>query len=216
MAATSPHMIETLAKQAAKGDTDALGELFDHYADNVVRFLVVRVHNHELALDLASATWEKVARSISTYEYRARTGGFPAWLFTIARRTASEHARWRGRRPECLDGEMLAYDRADGSETPAAALERKLESHQIAAEIDMLPMAQRKCVMLRFFVGLSVTETAEVLGKTPGAVKQLQFRGLSVLRERLGGIGLDRHHAPSVVASLTDSTALDSRMETHP
>lgn len=201
--------IETLARKAAAGDADAFGSLFDHYADSVVRYLVVRTHNRDAAQDMASATWERVARSISNYEYRPQTGGFPAWLFTITRHTYAETLRWYSRRPGVyLSGEMLAFDQADGADTPAEALDRKVQSHQIAAEIESLPPAQRKCILHRFFEGLTIQETAAVMGKTVGAVKQLQFRGLTTLRDRLNGIGFGSSVAATdVIADLGDTTS---------
>lgn len=179
-----PSLVEEHALAASLGDLDALAELYEHFADPLLRFLAMRTQNNvTLAEDIAGSTWEKVARSIRNYQTRGN--GFEAWLFTIARRCLAEHFRWAGRRREKLHGEMLAYDQPDGSENPGELLERKFASHAIAAEVHALPAAQRKCVTLRFFVGLSLAETATVMGKSPNAIKQLQHRGLGLLRRRL-------------------------------
>jgi RNA polymerase sigma-70 factor (ECF subfamily) len=41
-----------------------------------------------------------------------------------------------------------------------------------------LPTEQRDCLVMRFLQGMSISETAKVLGRSDGAVKQLQLRGV--------------------------------------
>jgi len=48
-----------------------------------------------------------------------------------------------------------------------------------------LPDDQRECLLLRFFAGLSISETAAAMDRTDGAVKQLQFRATNRLRRLL-------------------------------
>ncbi len=61
----------------------------------------------------------------------------------------------------------------------------------IARALDKVPDGQREVIMLRYILSLSVAETAAVVGRTEGAVKQLQLRGLATLKTILGRDGLE-------------------------
>ena len=181
--------VEGTAIAASLGDPDAFTALVRHFHTPLTRYMRVLTQNNlALADDLVGSTWERVARAIR--DYRTKGAGFEAWLFTIARRCLAAHFRWVGRHPEKLDGEMLAYDRADESADPDLQLVRKFQSQQIAAAVNELPAAQRKCVILRFVVGLSLAETAARLGKNVNTVKQLQLRALRALRRQIGDLAL--------------------------
>lgn len=176
---------EDHAQAAATGDTEALGYLYERFADKLVRYLATRTsQNTHLAEDVAAATWVQVANAIDTY--RRRGNGFEAWLFTIARNELNGHYRAAGKSREELTGEMLVHDSPDASETPAMAVERRFTAERVAAEVQALGSDQRECVTLRFFVQLSLEETAAVMGKKPNAIKQLQHRALQKLARRLG------------------------------
>jgi RNA polymerase sigma-70 factor (ECF subfamily) len=179
--------VEGLALAASLGDPDALTALVRHFHVPLTRYLRVLTQNNlSLADDLAGATWEKVAGAIR--DYRMKGAGFEAWLFTIARRCLAAHFRWVGRHPERLDGEMIAADVPDWSADPDAILANKIESHQIAAAVNELPRSQRRCVILRFVVGLSLAETAATLDKNVNTVKQLQYRALRALKKLIGDL----------------------------
>jgi RNA polymerase sigma-70 factor (ECF subfamily) len=51
--------------------------------------------------------------------------------------------------------------------------------------VEQLPADQRRVIAMRFAEEKSIREIAEELGRTEGAVKQLQFRGLQNLREQI-------------------------------
>lgn len=194
---------EEHAASAALGDSDALACLYERFADPLLRYLVLRTHKDlELAEDIAGNTWEKVARKIR--DYRPKGNGFEAWLFSIARNALREHFRWAGRRPERLMGEMLDHDMPDGSESQEDLLERKFESDRIASEVQALPRQQRRCIILRFFVGLTVNETAAVMNRSPNAVKQMQHRATRLLRERLGDHPMFHQTTTADVVATTD------------
>lgn len=198
--------VEALAHAAAKGEERAFEQLYETYYDPLLRYVALRTENNlTVAEDIAASTWEKVARSIHAFE--SRGAGFPAWLFTIARRSVQEHYRTLIRRPERLDGEMLSWDRVDVAEGPDVLLERKVRDQQVAAAVRSLSAAQRRCVTLRFFVNLSLADTAEVMGKNANTIKQLQHRALGTLRKRLGEQPVDGYHADTHVdASEYDAT----------
>lgn len=95
---------------------------------------------------------------------------------TLVRVSIDESRRaWRRRERSGLDG----FDRAA---LPAAEVE---ESDAILTALAQLPMMQRKVVVLRFWMDLSVDETAHDLGVAPGTVKSHTARAMARLRELL-------------------------------
>jgi RNA polymerase sigma-70 factor (ECF subfamily) len=68
-----------------------------------------------------------------------------------------------------------------------AAVLRTLDSERLMAAIAELGDEQRECIMLRFLHGMSVSETAAIMGKNDGAIKALQHRAVRKLAELVGG-----------------------------
>jgi RNA polymerase sigma factor (sigma-70 family) len=85
--------------------------------------------------------------------------------------------RWRRGSREQSDA--LASDPASGEPSPEEIEIRA----QLFRLVQQLPIEQRKVVQMRFAEEKSIREIAQALGRTEGAVKQLQFRGIQTLRE---------------------------------
>lgn len=182
---------EELAVNASMGDVDALADLYERFADRVVRYVASRTRTQvATAEDIAADTWVNVMKSMPRYESSA--SGFEAWLFTIARNTSAKHFKRTKGTTLALTSDMLDFDRTNaGVETPAEAVERRHAAERVVAEVHALPRAQRECVHLRFVVQLDLAETARVMGKNVNTIKQLQYRALRSLARRLGGdVGL--------------------------
>ena len=110
---------------------------------------------------------------------------FRSWVFTIAHHRLVDHRR-RFRRTEPLD--EVNEERSAGTcpSTEATALARIHEA-ELRATLDVLPEAQRRVLLLRTVGDLSLEQTAEVVGRSVGAVKLLQHRAVRTLREHLTG-----------------------------
>lgn len=175
---------------ATLGDKDALAWLYEQYADKVRRFIETRTAgNRELADDLAQDTWVKVARSIMQYDTtKASKVGFEGWLFTIARNEINTHFTRRSRRKETLTAEMLDHDTSDSSVSPEESAENSANATRMAAELAALPESQRLCLIHRFHSGLSLAETAALMGKNVNAIKALQTRAMKALAKRVGDL----------------------------
>ena len=73
----------------------------------------------------------------------------------------------------------------EGADGPEAAALASLTNEALLAALAELPTEQRECLVMRFLQGLSIAETADVLGRSTGAVKQLQLRGVRNLARSL-------------------------------
>jgi RNA polymerase sigma-70 factor (ECF subfamily) len=103
-------------------------------------------------------------------------------VFTIAHRRLIDERRDRGKRPIELRGD---FDPLVADEDPATEVIDRLTDEEIIGLLDTVTPEQRDVLLLRLLAGLTIDEIATVLGKTKGAVKALQRRGLLALQEIL-------------------------------
>jgi RNA polymerase sigma-70 factor, ECF subfamily len=163
-----------LVELARGGDSEAFGLLYDHYQASVYRFLFYRTRSTTLAEDLTSETFFRALRSMTNFRWQGKD--FGAWLMTIARNLATDHFKAGRTRLELATEDMGAHD--DTTEGPESAVLAGLTNELLLTALKGLPDEQRDCLIMRFLQGMSIAETAAVLGRSDGAVKQLQLRGV--------------------------------------
>ena len=167
--------------RAKAGDGEAFGQLYDRYLPGVHRYIGWRVGSTELAQDLTSETFLRALRGISTFTWQGRD--FRAWLFTIARNLMADHFKSSRYRLEIPTADMLDADRA--TDGPEGDVIDSVTNAALIAVVKQLKPEQLECVVLRFFHGLSVAETALAMGKKDDAIKSLQYRALRSLAKQL-------------------------------
>ena len=159
----------------------AFAELYGELADRVTRYMVVRVGTTQVAEDLSAQTFLKVLEAMR----RGKVGrNVQAWVFGIARHVVADHYRRRRRRTVPLEA---VQDIAAAGPTLAEITDRQLKLERVATALEALAPDRAEAVALRIFGGLSTVEAAEILGKSPQAVKMLVYRAVQDLQERLGG-----------------------------
>ena len=163
-----------LVELARNGDSEAFGQLYDHYHASVYRFLYYRLGSVQLAEDLTGETFFRALRSMSSFRWQGKD--FGAWLMTIARNLTTDHFKAGRTRLETTTEDMSTLDTT--TEGPESAVLASLTNEALLEALSELPTEQRECLVMRFLQGLSIAETAEVLGRSSGAVKQLQLRGV--------------------------------------
>jgi RNA polymerase sigma-70 factor (ECF subfamily) len=163
-----------LVELARNGDKDAFGQLYDHYQPSVYRFLYYRVGSMTLAEDLTAETFFRALRSMHSFRWQGKD--FGAWLMTIARNLTADHFKAGRTRLEQTTEDMQTLDST--SESPEIEVLASLTNEALLRALGELPTEQRECLIMRFLQGLSIAETAEILGRSSGAVKQLQLRGV--------------------------------------
>jgi RNA polymerase sigma-70 factor (ECF subfamily) len=130
------------------------------------------------AEDLTGEVFLRVLSHISRQK-----GSFVAWLYRVAGNVAVDYARARKIRQETPMDERVAETIIAG-EDPGEAVGRQMD---IRRAITQLTDDQRELITLKFIQGLSNDEISEITGRSQGAIRGLQFRALSTLREFLGG-----------------------------
>ena len=170
-----------LVELARGGDAEAFGMLYDHYQPSVYRFLYYRVGSVALAEDLTSETFVRALRSINSFRWQGKD--FGAWLMTIARNLATDHAKSGRARLEVATEDMSLHDAA--TEGPENAVLAAVTHEAVLHALRTLPDEQQECLVLRVLQSRSIAETAVVMGRSEGAVKQLQLRAVRNLANRL-------------------------------
>ena len=170
-----------LVELARAGDAEAFGQLYDHYQPWVYRFLYYRVGSVAVAEDLTSQTFLRALRNMGSFRWQGKD--FGAWLTTIARNLATDHAKSGRSRLEVVTEDMSLHD--SSVEGPEGAVLGALTHEALLAALRELPAEQQDCLVLRFLQSRSIAETAAVLGRSEGAVKQLQLRAVRNLAKRL-------------------------------
>src|SRR5579864_7954768 len=162
-------MDERLLIEAAQSDPARFGELYEENFSRFYAFVSRRVHNRQEAQDLTSQVFARALANIRRFEWRGTP--FAAWLYRMAANAIADHYQSKARElplhdPQVTDDELLQVERRA----------------TLARYVERLPAEQRRVVALRFFEGRSIREIAERIGKSEGAVKQLQWRALQKLR----------------------------------
>jgi RNA polymerase sigma-70 factor (ECF subfamily) len=170
-----------LVERAQAGEAEAFGRLYDQYSDTVYRYIYYRVGGRATAEDLTSETFLRALRRIGTFTWQGRD--FGAWLVTIARNLVADHFKSSRFRLEVTTGEMLDANEVERS--PEDSVLEHLSNAALLDAVRRLNPQQQECVTLRFLQGLSVAETARVMGKNEGAIKTLQYRAVRTLARLL-------------------------------
>jgi RNA polymerase sigma-70 factor (ECF subfamily) len=174
--------IKTIAIRASRNDPTAFTYLYRLYFSQVFTFINFRVASREDAEDLANTVFEKALGAID--RYRPKPAQFSTWLYTIAKNCIIDHYRKR-RLPVDDEAEASVLPALDPYCDPETVVLRDERKRTLREALCELTAEQREVMECRFFFELSIQETAEIMGKTEGAVKALQFRGLDSLHRLL-------------------------------
>ncbi len=163
-----PESDERALIEAAQADPARFVDLYDRHFHRVWAYVIRRTGNHAEAEDVTSEVFRRALEHLPRFEWRGTP--FIAWLLRIASNALA--TRWERQARETGDPPE-AFIESD------VALERRAMLFQL---VERLPEVQRVVIELRYVEGHSLSEVAQQLGKSEGAVKQLQHRALEHLR----------------------------------
>src|SRR5271165_3029440 len=170
---------ERLLVEAAQKNPARFAELYEINFERVYGYVARRVGDRDAAEDLTSEVFHKALANLRRFEWRGVP--FAAWLLRIAANAVADRARV---------GKELAVDDPPEVGVDATAdvdLEEVERRERLFRLMDQLPADQRRVITLKFAEEKSICEIAQALGRSEGAVKQLQFRGLENLRAKIKG-----------------------------
>jgi RNA polymerase sigma-70 factor (ECF subfamily) len=197
MAGSEPAQIARLGKmdetderrivEAAQQDRACFADVYERYFELVYGYIARRVRERAATEDLTSEVFRKALANIDRFKW---TGApFGAWLLRIAANLIADRAR-RDAREETnaetsLSEGLLVRDAASTRESQQLQLEDAERRAWVIRLVDQLPEDQRRVIRMRFAEEKSINEIAAELGRSEGAVKQLQFRAFQNLRAKL-------------------------------
>jgi RNA polymerase sigma-70 factor, ECF subfamily len=180
---TDPGTAGDVIRRAQNGDLVALRELYLAHHEQIYRFIWSRVHDPAHAEDLTGEVFLRMVANLSNYQDRSLP--FRAWLYGIARNLVIDDYR-KSRIRQYVPLESVAGDAVEGK-SPEELTEQVLAFTRVKNALSKMAPDQREVIELRFLAGLSLNEVAASVNKTVAAVKSLQHRGLTVLRNNLEG-----------------------------
>jgi RNA polymerase sigma-70 factor (ECF subfamily) len=179
-----------LVEAACRGENSAVEALYRTHFDTIYRYVLLRLGSPSAAEDVTSQVFLGMVRGLGRYRDEGKP--FVAWLYGIAQKQIAFFQRRQSRAPDPVDLDAAAELVANSAGPHATAEQRELRVG-IAQALSKVPEGQREVIMLRYILSLSLAETAAIVGRTEGAVKQLQLRGLATLKAIMGREGADLH-----------------------
>lgn len=164
---------ERLQIEAAQQDTARFAELYENNFERVYAYIARRVGSREEAQDLTADVFHQALANLPRFEWRGLP--FNAWLLGIAANLLSDRWQRSVRRQEVVADDLEQVGTEDD-------IEQRAMLYQL---VETLPEDQRRVIILRFVAQKSLREIAADLGRSDGAIKQLQLRALQNLRERI-------------------------------
>ena len=174
MKSSAPIAPDELLVAAAQRDASHFAALYETHFERVYAFIVRRVRDRDIAEDLTADVFQHALANLSRFEWRGVP--FAGWLFRIASNAIIDRAK--------RSAKERAIPRPD--DPIARSPEDTEDCARLFRLVDRLPTDQRRVILMRFAEEKKIRDIAAALGRSAGAVKQLQLRGLQNLRRLLG------------------------------
>ncbi len=168
-----------LLTQALEYELAALEELYNRYEGKIYSYIYRKTGDQPLAEDLTAQVFLKMLEAIRGG--KTWHTAFASWLYRIAHNLVVDHYRRRSRRPQISldDAPILATE----SDDPVTFAELKVDIDQLRGAMRRLTEEQVQIITLRFLEGYNIRQVSQITGKSEDAVKAMQYRAVSTLRQ---------------------------------
>lgn len=168
-----------LLRRARQFDTDALSQIHDSYYGPIFRYIAFRVGDRDLAEDLTSEVFTRFLSALRQRNPPETT--LRGWLYGVAAHVVADHMRKHYRAPHVELHDAIVSTAAG----PAELAEANLLRDDLKQAMTSLTEEQQHVIALRYAHELPIQEVARAIGKSEGAVKQLQARAIAALARKL-------------------------------
>ncbi len=172
-AAETPSAEALLVERVCAGDEQAFGDFYRQFAPLVHSVILARVA-HEEVQDIGQEVFLSAYKNLHTLRDRNAAG---AWLAMIARNKVSEFYRRAKPAEELTEESGAGFSRIDSPKT---------EANEVLTAIRTLSDTYRETLIMRLVEGMTGPEIAARTGLTPESVRVNLYRGMKLLREKLG------------------------------
>jgi len=172
----SKDALSALVDQAKQNQDSAQSRLISLFYTKIYRYVYYRVNQKEDAEDLTNDVFVRMLESLDK-----QSGSFFAWLYQIASNRIVDYYRKKDVRKDTSEaGDAIEYFESDEK-----SIDRMFIQDELRKGIQQLTGEQQEVIVLRFIEGYQANEVAEMLNKTPTAIRQLQYRALKQLRKMI-------------------------------
>jgi len=178
----NPFTEKILFLRVKNKDHEAYGQFYDLYIDKIYRFIFFKVNSAEDAKDLTSEvflrTWQYIKED-------KKIKNLNAFVYMVARNCVIDFYRSRSRKEENEEFVSESHFNIADKQLIAEQLGEDLEISEVLKALNELKDEYREVIILHYLNELSAKEIAQILEKTPGAVRVLVFRALKALKEAI-------------------------------
>lgn len=170
-----------LIKHVKNGNNGAFAEIYDKYVDQIYKYIYFKVGSREDCEDITEQVFLNAFEKINQFKFNGPP--FIAWLYKIAQNLVVDHYRKKNKVIEFpLEKIVLPTSSKDN---PENIYWGNLTMEGLYQALSNIRDEQREVIILRFIEGLSTAEVAEVMSKSSGAIRALQYRALKSLNKIL-------------------------------
>lgn len=172
--------------KARAGDPEACGWLYERYFDRIYRYTYLKLGDPLDAEDLTEQVFLKMIESVGSFQWQGSS--FASWLYRIAHNLVVDFLRQHSRRPQTPLESVSEVLPSDGDSPDDHAERRDFAGHLVGAMSDLTDL-QAQVIALKFGSDLTNAQVAEILDRTEGAVKALQYSALQKLNKLMATRG---------------------------
>jgi RNA polymerase sigma-70 factor (ECF subfamily) len=177
--------VEALVYSAQEGDQDAFAKLYDHFIDQIYRYVYYRVQVEDVE-DIVENVFLKVWENLK--QYKPQQKSFSAWVFRIAHNLVVDH--YRAAKDKAYEELSVDLPDVDRQHHPIRITQNRFDNETLKKAMAKLKKQYHDIILYKFINDLSNSEIAEILGKSEGSLRILQFRALKALRKELEELGV--------------------------
>lgn len=177
---SEPDDERSCVERARTGDPEAVGWLYEHYFDRIYKYIYLKVGDPTESEDITEQVFLKMIEGVAGFQWQGTS--FASWLYRIAHNQVVDTLRQHNRRPQVPLDPVADLLHSDGDD-PHRLAERSDFRDHLREAMGQLTELQAQVISLKFGGEMSNAEVAEILGRTEGAVKALQYSALQNLQK---------------------------------
>ncbi len=181
---TKNEEVQQIVTRIRSGDHDAFGVLYDAWVRPIYRFIFFKVRSRETAEDLTSDCFLKVFQYIKKTSHTIEN--LRALVYQTARNNVIDYYRAHGRQRRQEEAADCGHEE---KRTIEETIDRAMEMERVNEALFQLKDEWREVIVLHYIEGYSHQEIAEIVGKSPGAVRVTAHRAMDALKKILAQSG---------------------------
>ena len=178
--------IEALVVEAQKGDHQSFAQIYDIFIDPIYRYVFFRVKDDE-AEDIVETVFLRVWEHLKSYK-KKKNKSFSSWVYRIAHNLVIDH--YRADKSNLMVELSPQLPDQNREHNPIKNTQQSLDKENLKVAISKLKKNYQEIIVYKFINQLNNKEVAQILKKSEGSLRILQFRALKALKKELKAMGV--------------------------